>query len=57
MRGGYLGSVQPYEGCWTSCSFPVLIDRTGQSRMMSTSDVIVLATGDLPTDNPVEDVG
>ncbi|MEV8440095.1 hypothetical protein AB0425_22180 [Actinosynnema sp. NPDC051121] len=56
MRDGYLGTVQPYEGCWTSCTFPVLVDTTRQWRMMRTSDVTVLVTGSL-LDDAVEDVG
>lgn len=45
MRDGRRGTVQPYEGCWKSCTFPVLIDRTGQSLMLSNSDVTELAAG------------
>ncbi|MFD0205418.1 MULTISPECIES: hypothetical protein [Saccharothrix] len=56
MRDGRLGTVQPYEGCWRSCTFPVLIDRTGQSLMLSTSDVTVLMVGGKPAD-AVEDAG
>jgi hypothetical protein len=43
MPDGRRGTVQPYEGCWRSSTFPVLIDRTGQTRMLTVSDVTVLA--------------
>ncbi|WP_170185054.1 hypothetical protein [Saccharothrix texasensis] len=56
MRDGRRGTVLPYEGCWKSCTFPVLVDRTGQSLMLSTSDVTELATGGKPADL-VEDAG
>lgn len=55
MRDGHLGTAQPYEGCWTSCTFSVLVDTTRQWRMMRTSDVTVLVTGGLVY-NAVEDV-
>jgi hypothetical protein len=45
LRDGRRGTVIAYEGCWKSCTFPVLIDRTGQSLMLSTSDVTVLVIG------------
>ncbi|MBB5800317.1 hypothetical protein F4560_000085 [Saccharothrix ecbatanensis] len=56
IRDGRSGTVQPYEGCWKSCTFPVLVDRTMQSLMLSTSDVTELATGGKPAD-AVEDAG
>lgn len=56
MRDGRRGTVQPYEGCWKSCTFPVLIDRTGQSLMLSTSDVTVPVAADGPV-AAVGDVG
>jgi hypothetical protein len=45
LRDGRPGSVTAYEGCWKSCTFPVLIDRTGQSLMVTTSDVTELVSG------------
>ncbi|WP_033439368.1 hypothetical protein [Saccharothrix sp. NRRL B-16314] len=54
MRDGRRGTVQPYEGCWKSCAFPVLIDGTGQSLMVSTSDLTVLVSGGVPA-GAVED--
>lgn len=39
LRDGRAGTVTTYEGCWKSCVFPVLIDGTGQSLMLSTSDI------------------
>ncbi|PSL57197.1 hypothetical protein B0I31_102175 [Saccharothrix carnea] len=46
LRDGRLATVTAYEGCWQSCAFPVLVDHTGQSLMVSTSDVAELATGE-----------
>ncbi|MFI9011022.1 hypothetical protein ACIGNX_27690 [Actinosynnema sp. NPDC053489] len=45
LRDGRTGTVTAYEGCWKSCAFPVLIDRTGQSVMVSASDVAEVVTG------------
>ncbi|MEV8442129.1 hypothetical protein AB0425_32540 [Actinosynnema sp. NPDC051121] len=56
LRDGRLGTVHPYEGCWTACTFPVLIDRTGQSLMLTTSDVTVLVAGGKPA-GAIGDVG
>lgn len=56
LRDDRRGTVQPYEGCWKSCTFPVLIDRTGQSLMLVISDVTVLAAVGKPA-GTVEDVG
>jgi hypothetical protein len=56
LRDGRRGTVQPYEGCWRSCTFPVLIDWTGQSLMMLPSDVTVLTAGTKPV-GAAEDVG
>lgn len=39
LGDGRTGTVQPYEGCWTACTFPVLVDSTGQTIMVRTADV------------------
>ncbi|MFE9748264.1 hypothetical protein ACFYOT_25440 [Saccharothrix saharensis] len=56
IRGGRSGTVQSYEGCWTSCTFPVRVDGTGQTLMLMTSDVTVLVAGGTPP-SAVEEVG
>jgi hypothetical protein len=48
LRDGRPGTVTAYEGCWRSCTFPVLIDGTGQSLMLSPLDVTEPATGGKP---------
>lgn len=45
LRDGRRGTVARYEGCWQAATFPVVIDRTGQSLMLVPSDVTVLAPG------------
>ena len=42
LHDGRTGTVTAYEGCWKACTFPVLIVGTGQSLMLSTSDVTEL---------------
>ena len=39
LRDGRLGTVTAYEGRWRAVAFPVLIDGTGQSLMLTTADV------------------
>lgn len=45
LRDGRSGTVTAYEGCWKSFTFPVLIDSTGQSLMVTASDVTELMSG------------
>lgn len=45
LRDGRAGTVTAYEGCWKSCAFPVLIDGTGQSLMLSAADIAELVIG------------
>ncbi|MBB5807500.1 hypothetical protein F4560_007268 [Saccharothrix ecbatanensis] len=42
LRDSRRGTVQPYEGCWKSVTFPVLVDWTGQTLMLAVRDVTVL---------------
>jgi hypothetical protein len=44
MRDSRRGTVQPYEGCWKSVTFPVLVDWTGQTLMLAVRDVTVLTS-------------
>jgi hypothetical protein len=45
LRDGRLGTVTAYEGCWKSATFPVRLDWTDQSLMVTSSDVTELMTG------------
>lgn len=45
LRDGRAGTVTAYEGGWKAVTFPVRIDRTGQTLMLLLSEVTVLVVG------------